>query len=188
MKRCELCSNPARIYCESDQASLCWSCDEKVHGANFLVAKHTRCLLCHACQCLTPWKASGLKLNPTVSICETCTDNWNGKTEENEESQGGNDEIEDENDDFDDEEGEEGEDDDDDDLGDEDEDGDGDIQVVPWASTSKTPPPVVSSSSEEEEGEASSRFSGRKRNRENSDLDSGVRRSSREKDRERLID
>ncbi|KAK6946791.1 B-box-type zinc finger [Dillenia turbinata] len=95
MKGCELCSNPARMYCESDQASLCWSCDEKVHGANFLVAKHMRCLLCHACQCLTPWKAS-----------------------------------------------------------------------------------------EEEEEASSSRYSGRKRNRENSDLDYGVRRFSREKERE----
>lgn len=71
-KKCELCCGIARLYCESDQASLCWSCDVKVHGANFLVAKHTRCLLCSACQSLTPWKASGLRLGPTVSICESC--------------------------------------------------------------------------------------------------------------------
>jgi hypothetical protein len=60
------------MYCESDQASLCWDCDGKVHGANFLVAKHMRCLLCSACQSHTPWKASGLNLGPTVSICESC--------------------------------------------------------------------------------------------------------------------
>ncbi|CAH8279652.1 unnamed protein product [Arabidopsis lyrata] len=71
-KKCELCCGVARMYCESDQASLCWDCDGKVHGANFLVAKHTRCLLCSACQSHTSWKASGLRLGPTVSICESC--------------------------------------------------------------------------------------------------------------------
>ncbi|KFK27057.1 hypothetical protein AALP_AA8G328800 [Arabis alpina] len=71
-KKCELCGGVARMFCESDQASLCWDCDGKVHGANFLVAKHTRCLLCSACQSPTPWKASGLRLCPTVSICESC--------------------------------------------------------------------------------------------------------------------
>ncbi|CAH2069976.1 unnamed protein product [Thlaspi arvense] len=71
-KKCELCGGVARMFCESDEASLCWDCDGKVHGANFLVAKHTRCLLCSACQSPTPWKASGLRLGPTVSICESC--------------------------------------------------------------------------------------------------------------------
>ncbi|KAL4347120.1 hypothetical protein GQ457_17G024250 [Hibiscus cannabinus] len=37
MKSCELCMSAATTYCESDQASLCWHCDAKVHGANFLV-------------------------------------------------------------------------------------------------------------------------------------------------------
>ncbi|KAF2574833.1 hypothetical protein F2Q70_00004951 [Brassica cretica] len=71
-KKCELCDRVARMFCESDQASLCWDCDGKVHGANFLVAKHTRCLLCNVCQSPTPWKASGLRFGPTVSICESC--------------------------------------------------------------------------------------------------------------------
>lgn len=71
-KMCELCDRVARMFCDSDQASLCWDCDGKVHGANFLVAKHTRCLLCSVCQSLTPWKASGLRFGPTVSICEFC--------------------------------------------------------------------------------------------------------------------
>ena len=71
-KKCELCDRVARTFCESDQASLCWDCEGKVHGANFLVAKHTRCLLCNVCQSPTPWKASGLRFGPTVSICESC--------------------------------------------------------------------------------------------------------------------
>ncbi|PPD78892.1 hypothetical protein GOBAR_DD24175 [Gossypium barbadense] len=60
------------MYCESDQAILCWDCDSRVHGANFLVAKHSRTLLCHLCQSPTPWNGSGPKLGPTVSVCENC--------------------------------------------------------------------------------------------------------------------
>ncbi|CAN8326100.1 unnamed protein product [Cochlearia groenlandica] len=71
-KKCDLCKGVARMYCESDQASLCFDCDGKVHGANFLVAKHTRCLLCSSCQSLTPWKATGLRLGPTFSVCDSC--------------------------------------------------------------------------------------------------------------------
>ncbi|KAA8515396.1 hypothetical protein F0562_018993 [Nyssa sinensis] len=82
MKKCELCNSVARMYCDSDQASLCWDCDEKVHTANFLVAKHSRTLLCHACQSPTPWTGSGPKLGPTVSVCETCARNGNNNDEE----------------------------------------------------------------------------------------------------------
>nr|POE89636.1 b-box zinc finger protein 32 [Quercus suber] len=74
-KGCELCWKAARMYCESDEASLCWDCDEKVHGANFLVARHERTLLCQVCRSLTPWKSSGPKLCPTVSVCEACVNN-----------------------------------------------------------------------------------------------------------------
>lgn len=73
------------MYCESDQASLCWDCDSRVHTANFLVAKHTRTLLCHACQCLTPWSGSGPKLGPTVSVCDACV---NGRAGDDEEESG----------------------------------------------------------------------------------------------------
>ncbi|PIN04316.1 hypothetical protein CDL12_23149 [Handroanthus impetiginosus] len=72
MKRCELCKGKARMHCESDQASLCWDCDAKVHSANFLVARHLRILLCHVCQSRTPWTASGTKLGPAFSFCEQC--------------------------------------------------------------------------------------------------------------------
>ncbi|XP_073307233.1 zinc finger protein CONSTANS-LIKE 7-like [Primulina huaijiensis] len=72
MKKCELCESAARVYCGSDQASLCWDCDSMVHSANFIVSKHTRTLLCHSCQSPTPWTGSGSKLDPTVSVCESC--------------------------------------------------------------------------------------------------------------------
>nr|ARU77865.1 B-box zinc finger protein 26 [Solanum tuberosum] len=75
---CELCDkNKSMMYCESDQARLCWDCDSKVHSANFLVAKHSRNLLCHSCQNSTPWTASGPKLSPTFSVCNSCLENPN---------------------------------------------------------------------------------------------------------------
>ncbi|XP_019412802.1 PREDICTED: putative zinc finger protein CONSTANS-LIKE 11 isoform X2 [Lupinus angustifolius] len=71
-KKCELCKGPARIFCESDQATLCWDCDTQVHAANFLVARHSRTLLCRACHSPTPWNASGARLGNTISFCHRC--------------------------------------------------------------------------------------------------------------------
>lgn len=131
MKKCELCKVPARTFCDSDQASLCWDCDAKVHGANFLVARHTRTLLCHSCHSLTPWKASGAALGNTVSLCMGCAGGTRAHNadEGEDESEGGND--------------------DDIDIQDDEEDEDGDNQVVPWSSTEAAPPPYSSSSSQE---------------------------------------
>ncbi|PRQ52949.1 putative transcription factor interactor and regulator Znf-B family [Rosa chinensis] len=139
MKNCELCHLTARTYCESDQAILCWDCDFKVHGANFLVARHSRTLLCHACHAPTAWKASGEKLGHTFSVCERCVAR-NESRDDEEESQAGNDDATDD-DDLDDS-------DYDDDDGDIDFDEDGDNQVVPWGST--PPPPAASSTSSDE--------------------------------------
>ncbi|XP_022848550.1 zinc finger protein CONSTANS-LIKE 9-like [Olea europaea var. sylvestris] len=124
--RCTLCKRMARIYCESDQASLCWDCDVKVHSANFLVARHSRNLLCHVCQSPMPWSASGWKLVPTVSVCEKCVDGT-VTTEEQEEDDEDESNVENE-------------------VEPADEDEEEDNQVVPWSSTS--PPPASSSSSE----------------------------------------
>ncbi|XP_068639485.1 zinc finger protein CONSTANS-LIKE 4-like [Aristolochia californica] len=158
MKECELCHHPARMYCESDQASLCWDCDAKVHGANFLVARHSRSLLCQNCQSPTPWSASGAKLGPTVSVCEGCLAGCNRE---------GQVQVRDENEV--DEDGEEEGDEDDDDYGNEEENeegGGGDNQVVPWSSS--TPPPAATSSSSE--GSPVRIASAYKRMRENIDL------------------
>ncbi|XAR66362.1 hypothetical protein NMG60_11012571 [Bertholletia excelsa] len=150
MKKCELCNYVARMYCESDRAILCWDCDAKVHAANFLVAKHTRTLLCHACQAPTPWKGSGAKLAHTVSVCEGCvrrsdttstihhgddgdleTDSESQEEEEEEEEEEG--------------EGEEG---------DGNSSDDGDNQVVPLFYNTVPPRASSSSSSEESSGRA----------------------------------
>ncbi|XP_050368266.1 zinc finger protein CONSTANS-LIKE 4-like [Argentina anserina] len=162
MKKCELCDSVAKMYCESDQASLCWDCDIKVHGANFLVAKHSRTLLCHVCQSLTPWNASGPKLGPTVSVCESCVNNSNKESRNEEEEEEEEDDDDDYDDDDEDEEEEEtsiGEDDDHDvggnnGAGDNDggnADDDEENQVVPWSSSYPAPPDSSSKSLNDEE-------------------------------------
>lgn len=143
-KNCELCKAPATTFCESDQASLCWTCDSKIHSANFLVARHVRTLLCHRCQSPTPWKASGARLSNALSLCETCGCGGGSggrklEDEQEEESEGDNEDDDELDTDFDDEEEEEEVD------GDE----EGDNQVVPWSSTAPPPPASSSSGSEE---------------------------------------
>ncbi|PIA45825.1 hypothetical protein AQUCO_01600219v1 [Aquilegia coerulea] len=127
-KECELCSLPAKTYCESDEASLCWNCDWKIHSANFLVAKHERSLLCHICSFPTQWKSSGSKLGSTLSICEKCVKN-NCKRRSLVVHQQQQDESEGDNEDTTDDEEEDSED---------EEDEDADNQVVPWNSTDQT--------------------------------------------------
>ncbi|KAG2310577.1 hypothetical protein Bca52824_022134 [Brassica carinata] len=121
------------MFCESDQASLCWDCDGHVHGANFLVAKHARCLLCSTCQSPTPWKASGLRLCPTVSNCEPClarkNGNGAGRNGYGEDDDGAESYDEDEESD------------------DEEEEGEAENQVVPWDAAAQEPPAMSSSSS-----------------------------------------
>ena len=163
-KKCDLCEGVARMYCESDQASLCWDCDGKVHGANFLVAKHTRCLLCSACQSPTPWKAAGPRLGPTFSVCDSCvalktaaggrdgvssterilTENPGQKINgfDNDDGDGAesydDDEDEDEDEEYSDE--------------DENEEDEAENQVVPWAAAAAAQPPFVMSSSSADGG------------------------------------
>ncbi|XP_042474368.1 B-box zinc finger protein 18-like isoform X1 [Zingiber officinale] len=187
VKKCELCDSPARIHCESDQANLCWDCDAKVHGANFLVARHSRCLLCRRCQSPTPWRAEGSRLGGTVSVCQLCAATASGSLEGNGEGGcptklcveeekrveevGGRDRDE-EKEDGEGEEGEEEEEEEDEESenGEEEDDIDeGENQVVPW---SMTPPPVASSSSSDYEEDETGRTAGNtgvhlKRMREN---------------------
>ncbi|KAF7808830.1 putative zinc finger protein [Senna tora] len=48
---CEFCSSLRPIvYCKSDEAYLCLSCDAKVHLANSLSGRHLRTLLCNLCR------------------------------------------------------------------------------------------------------------------------------------------
>lgn len=136
-RSCELCESPAKMYCDSDQAYLCWGCDFKVHSANFLVARHSRTCLCQRCQSPTPWSAAGPKLCPTITLCEKC---FGEDAEEERESVDsdvaidGGDEL-----DLDEDEAVEAQED------------EGENQVVPWSSSPPMSPPETSSSSSEDE-------------------------------------
>lgn len=160
-KTCELCSNPARMFCESDQASLCWDCDAKVHAANFLVAKHSRTLLCHLCSSPTPWKAAGSSLGATISVCQACAQHGENRVSPSSIPPPRR-EIEDREEDCDSQESES-----DDDYShsedyseDDEEEEDGENQVVPWSASSSSPPVNApespSSSSTEEDASFSS--------------------------------
>ncbi|GMH03868.1 hypothetical protein Nepgr_005707 [Nepenthes gracilis] len=72
-KTCELCNGAASIYCASDSAFLCWRCDAKVHGANFLVARHIRSSICYRCGGLVDNRFSGAFFSPVQSICRCCS-------------------------------------------------------------------------------------------------------------------
>ncbi|PUZ50369.1 hypothetical protein GQ55_6G053500 [Panicum hallii var. hallii] len=141
---CELCGAAARVYCGADEATLCWGCDAQVHGANFLVARHARALLCRGCARPTPWRAAGPRLGPTASLCDRCVRRGPGAAgaggagadEEMGGGRGGRDEEDDDG---------EGEDEEEDG---EEEEGEGENQVVPWTEeAAATPPPVASSTS-----------------------------------------
>ncbi|KAL9289887.1 hypothetical protein ACSQ67_024352 [Phaseolus vulgaris] len=138
------------MLCDSDQAKLCWDCDEKVHSANFLVAKHSRVLLCRLCHSPTPWTASGTKLTPTVSFCHRCilrrhtrlnhlvnTDQRHRDSVNDDEEHDFDHVLDYDNSDYIEEEGEEEDDDEE-----EDEDEEGENQVVPMSSGSATSPLV----------------------------------------------
>lgn len=73
-RACELCGEEAALHCESDSAYLCWACDACVHGANFLVARHARRLLCHSCGDVDSDRrqVSGPGFLPLLVVCRSC--------------------------------------------------------------------------------------------------------------------
>lgn len=72
-KTCELCDEEASLYCDSDSAFLCSTCDARVHEANFLVARHVRQTLCCKCKCLTGNFISGERSRSSLKpVCQSC--------------------------------------------------------------------------------------------------------------------
>ncbi|PIN23872.1 hypothetical protein CDL12_03383 [Handroanthus impetiginosus] len=69
---CELCKGDAAVFCSSDAAFLCWTCDAKVHEANFLVARHLRHYLCSNCRNFTGQGFSGVGFHPFPATCPSC--------------------------------------------------------------------------------------------------------------------
>ncbi|ONK79332.1 uncharacterized protein A4U43_C01F5290 [Asparagus officinalis] len=71
---CDFCAEQrSMVYCRSDAASLCLSCDRNVHSANALSRRHSRTLLCDRCFS-QPSIVRCIEEN--VSLCHNC--DWNG--------------------------------------------------------------------------------------------------------------
>lgn len=73
---CELCGSHASVFCPSDDAHLCVTCDAKVHSANFLVSRHCRVLLCSQCRGPTPVRLWGPSPAIPQALCPYCCDNF----------------------------------------------------------------------------------------------------------------
>ncbi|KAL1062330.1 hypothetical protein V6Z11_D13G072400 [Gossypium hirsutum] len=73
---CDFCRGErAVVYCKSDSARLCLSCDGCVHSANLLSCRHVRSLLCEKCNSQS---AVVRCLDEKLSLCQDCDGNGNG--------------------------------------------------------------------------------------------------------------
>ncbi|WOL12334.1 hypothetical protein Cni_G21100 [Canna indica] len=71
---CDFCTEQRSVvYCRSDAASLCLSCDRNVHSANALSRRHSRTLLCDRC---VTQPAVVRCIEENASLCQNC--DWNG--------------------------------------------------------------------------------------------------------------
>lgn len=61
------------IYCRSDAACLCLSCDRIVHSANALSKRHSRTLVCERCN---SQPAIVRCVEEKISLCQNC--DWGG--------------------------------------------------------------------------------------------------------------
>ncbi|CAN4096757.1 unnamed protein product [Withania somnifera] len=67
---CEFCGEQRSIvYCRSDTACLCLSCDRNVHSANALSQRHSRTLLCERC---SSQPAIVRRVEEKISLCKNC--------------------------------------------------------------------------------------------------------------------
>ncbi|XP_010542039.1 PREDICTED: zinc finger protein CONSTANS-LIKE 9-like [Tarenaya hassleriana] len=67
---CDFCGEDKPVvYCRSDAASLCLSCDRHVHSANSLSRRHSRTLLCDRC---SSQPASVRCVEEKASLCHRC--------------------------------------------------------------------------------------------------------------------
>ncbi|XP_051152237.1 zinc finger protein CONSTANS-LIKE 9-like isoform X2 [Andrographis paniculata] len=78
--RCDFCGEKRSVvYCRSDAASLCLSCDCNVHSANALSRRHTRTLVCERCNSQPAFVRC---IDENVSLCQSC--DWTGHAGSNE--------------------------------------------------------------------------------------------------------
>ncbi|XP_010415435.1 PREDICTED: putative zinc finger protein At1g68190 isoform X2 [Camelina sativa] len=73
---CEFCkAYRAVVYCIADAASLCLTCDAKVHSANSLSGRHLRTVLCDSCKdqpCVVRC------FDHRMFLCHGCNDKFHG--------------------------------------------------------------------------------------------------------------
>ncbi|KAL3627229.1 Zinc finger protein CONSTANS-like [Castilleja foliolosa] len=67
------CEQRSIVYCRSDAACLCLSCDRTVHSANALSKRHSRTLICETCH---GQPATIRCIDESISLCQDC--NWSG--------------------------------------------------------------------------------------------------------------
>ncbi|KAK3007947.1 hypothetical protein RJ639_013360 [Escallonia herrerae] len=71
---CDFCGDQrSMVFCRSDAACLCLSCDRNVHSANALSRRHSRTLVCERCN-LHP--AISRCAEEKISLCQNC--DWIG--------------------------------------------------------------------------------------------------------------
>ncbi|XWS47287.1 hypothetical protein CRYUN_Cryun14cG0139600 [Craigia yunnanensis] len=71
---CDFCGDQKSVvYCRSDAACLCLSCDRNVHSANALSRRHSRTLLCDRCNSQPAFVSCE---EERVSLCQNC--DWMG--------------------------------------------------------------------------------------------------------------
>ncbi|KAK4484309.1 hypothetical protein RD792_006886 [Penstemon davidsonii] len=71
---CDYCREQRSIvFCRSDAASLCLSCDRSVHSANSLSKRHSRTLVCERCHSQPAFVRC---IEERVSLCQNC--DWMG--------------------------------------------------------------------------------------------------------------
>ncbi|CAM8952968.1 unnamed protein product [Rhodiola kirilowii] len=67
---CDFCGDQrSMVYCRSDDACLCLSCDHNVHSANALAKRHSRALLCERCNAQL---ALARCVEEKISLCQNC--------------------------------------------------------------------------------------------------------------------
>ncbi|XP_022885933.1 zinc finger protein CONSTANS-LIKE 10-like isoform X2 [Olea europaea var. sylvestris] len=71
---CDFCAEQrSTVYCRSDAASLCLSCDRNVHSANALSRRHSRTLVCERCNTQPAYVRC---IEERVFLCQNC--DWTG--------------------------------------------------------------------------------------------------------------
>ncbi|BAT74753.1 Zinc finger protein [Vigna angularis] len=67
---CDFCGDQrSLVYCRSDAACLCLSCDRNVHSANALSRRHSRSLLCERCNSQPAFVRC---VEDKISLCQNC--------------------------------------------------------------------------------------------------------------------